>query len=60
MFGGKNYDTRMNDLWLYDLNTQKFTKMPAEGYPPVLRNGHTINYHENKLYVFGGIHDITW
>ena len=27
---------------------------------PAVRNGHTLTYFDNKLYVFGGIHDITW
>ena len=26
----------------------------------MVRNGHTMNHYEGKLYVFGGIHDITW
>ena len=27
---------------------------------PVVRNGHTMNHFQGKLFMFGGIHDITW
>ena len=38
----------------------KFTKLKDEGEIPAIRNGHTLNYFQGRLYVFGGIHDITW
>ena len=38
----------------------KFRELPKEGDIPPERNGHTMEYFEGKLYVFGGIHDITW
>jgi hypothetical protein len=59
-FGGKNDSTRLNDLWAFSLTDFKFKKMPDEGEVPAIRNGHTISYYDQKLYVFGGIHDITW
>jgi len=34
--------------------------MPENGEIPAVRNGHTMNYSEDKIFVFGGIHDITW
>lgn len=34
--------------------------LPASGDVPAIRNGHTINFSIDRLYVFGGIHDITW
>jgi N-acetylneuraminic acid mutarotase len=50
----------MNDLWLFSLKDYKYEKMPENGDIPAIRNGHTLNYFEDKLFVFGGIHDITW
>ena len=60
IFGGKNDNSRLNDLWVFSLTDFKFKKMPDAGEIPVIRNGHTLTYYDNKLYVFGGIHDITW
>lgn len=34
--------------------------MPDNGHVPAIRNGHSMNYFNHRLYVFGGIHDITW
>jgi len=34
--------------------------MPADGSVPAVRNGHSMTHFNDKLYVFGGIHDITW
>lgn len=34
--------------------------MKESGNIPAIRNGHTMNLFEGKLFVFGGIHDITW
>lgn len=50
----------MQDLWSFNLTTFKFTRLKDDGDLPAIRNGHTMNIHDGKLYVFGGIHDITW
>lgn len=42
------------------MNECKFKRLSEEGEVPTVRNGHTMNYYQGKLYVFGGIHDITW
>lgn len=34
--------------------------LPPNGEVPSVRNGHTMSFFNDKLYVFGGIHDITW
>jgi hypothetical protein len=60
IFGGKDEGSRMNDLWSFSLSDYRFTKLKDEGELPAVRNGHSMNYSEGKLYVFGGIHDITW
>jgi len=50
----------LNDLWSFSLTDFKFTRLNDEGEIPAVRNGHSMNYYDGKLYVFGGIHDITW
>lgn len=59
-FGGKNESTRLNDAWMFSLNDYKYHRLADAGEVPYIRNGHSINYYEGKLYVFGGIHDVTW
>lgn len=60
IFGGKDESNRLNDLWSFSLTDYKFTRIKDEGEIPTVRNGHTITFHDGQLYVFGGIHDITW
>jgi len=42
------------------LSDYKFNRLKDDGEVPAVRNGHTLNYFSDRLYVFGGIHDITW
>ena len=44
IFGGKNEDKRLNDLWTFSLSDFKFKKMPDDGEVPAVRNGHTLTY----------------
>ena len=44
IFGGKNEDKRLNDLWTFSLSDFKFKKMSDEGEVPAVRNGHTLTY----------------
>ena len=60
MFGGKDDNNRLNDIWSFSLNDSTFQRLKDEGEVPAVRNGHTMNYFQGRLYVFGGIHDITW
>ena len=50
----------MNDIWEFNLTDYKYKQLQKAGDIPPERNGHTMNYFSGKLYVFGGIHDITW
>ena len=60
MFGGKDTENRLNDLWEFNMVDFKFHELDKVGDIPPERNGHTMQFYEGKLYVFGGIHDITW
>ena len=50
----------MNDLWEFSMTDFKYRQMDKQGDIPPERNGHTMEFFEGKLYMFGGIHDITW
>ena len=60
MSGAKDAGRRLNDLWEFSMTDFKFRELPKDGDQPPERNGHTMQFFEGKLYVFGGIHDITW
>ena len=61
IFGGKSEEDRLNDFWEFDLTSNKYTKVyQDEIFRPVVRNGHTMTFYEGKIFLFGGIHDITW
>ena len=45
---------------MFNLKTLEYELLPANGDVPAVRNGHTMSFYNNRLYVFGGIHDITW
>ena len=61
MFGGKCKDERLNDLWEFDLNNRKYSPVEqGEGVRPMVRNGHSMTYYDQKIIVYGGIHDVTW
>ena len=45
---------------MFNLKTLEYELLPANGDVPAVRNGHTMSFYNERLYVFGGIHDITW
>ncbi|MFQ5456480.1 MAG: Kelch repeat-containing protein, partial [Nitrospirota bacterium] len=56
MFGGKNVSGRLNDTWIYDISTGKWSS-PNPSNPPPHRSSHSMVYDsENEVIVlFGGI-----
>ena len=55
LFGGYNGTSRLNDTWVYDLDTNTWTEMNSL-ISPSARRGHTMIYHsrEHKGVLFGG------
>lgn len=51
----------MNDLWEFDLDTEIFTciELSPNSYQPMARSGHSANLFNGKMYIFGGIFEIT-
>lgn len=53
--GGINYQrVAFNDLFAFDLETQKWEKLEPANNPPEGRGGHTMFSVGRKLYIYGG------
>jgi hypothetical protein len=60
VFGGQDDDNnKLCDLWELDLASEKWCEIKAAGYEPHPRSGHSANVHNGKMYVFGGILELT-
>lgn len=53
IYGGKDFNSIFSDLWKFDLETNKYSKIelinPLSG-----RFGHSGVIHQEKLFIFGG------
>jgi len=61
-FGGQDDDNnKLDDVWMFDINANTWTCVPyAEGdLKPTPRCGHTAVVANGKMYVFGGILELT-
>ncbi|KAJ9452543.1 hypothetical protein DIPPA_23174 [Diplonema papillatum] len=52
--GGRNSNKRLADMFEYDLNTETWTEVVADGKPPSSRSAHTAVVYGKKMLVFGG------
>ena len=60
VFGGLNSDnTTMNDMWMYDLNQNTWTEIEQKGQVPKPRSGHSFNLYDGKIFMFGGLIEVT-
>lgn len=62
VFGGQDDDNnKLGDLWEFDINAAKWTQLvPQEGeYTPIPRSGHTAVVNGDKMFIFGGIYELT-
>ena len=62
IFGGQDDENnKLNDLWEYDMETEIFSKIELgpNSYQPMARSGHSANMYNKKMYIFGGIFEIT-
>lgn len=58
IFGGKDDDNKLNDLWEFNLKTLKWTLIQAFD-PPMARSGHSACLYKEMMIVFGGIFEVT-
>lgn len=58
MYGGKDFNNIFDDLWKFDLLTNKFTQI-ALSNPLPGRFGHSGVVYDSKLFIFGGTKGVT-
>jgi len=62
VFGGQEDDNKkMNDMWSFDLQTNAWSQIDQSGssYKPTPRSGHSSVVYGDKMYIFGGIVELT-
>lgn len=55
MFGGSGGDKSFNDLYRFDLEKQKWTKLEPKGNIPNPREGHVAIIGGDKMMIHGGV-----
>lgn len=61
IFGGRDEDNeKLNDIWSFNCETSKWTKITPANPSPLPRCGHSATmYNENTMLIFGGIFEVT-
>jgi len=63
VFGGQDDDNnKLGDLWAYDFTSSVWSEVKQADdadYKPTPRSGHTACVYGNKMYIFGGILELT-
>jgi len=59
-FGGQDDDNnKLNDVWCYNGSAWDCIKFEEGDLCPVARSGHTAVVNGNKMYIFGGMVELT-
>ena len=62
VFGGQDDDNnKLDDMWEYDLtsNSWRQIQIPEGDLRPLTRSGHSAVTYGNRMYIFGGILELT-
>jgi hypothetical protein len=60
VFGGQDDDNnKLNDVWCYDGSKWECIKFEEGEACPIARSGHTAVVNGNKMYIFGGMVELT-
>ena len=62
VFGGQDDDNnKLGDLWTFDLGSKQWNEVGGDesGFKPIARSGHTAVVWGQKMYIFGGILELT-
>jgi hypothetical protein len=62
IFGGQDDENnKLHDLWEFDIASEVFTQieLPDDSYQPPPRSGHSSTIFNDKMYIFGGILELT-
>ncbi|KAJ1527178.1 hypothetical protein ONE63_008709 [Megalurothrips usitatus] len=57
IWGGRNEETACNKIFIFDTDTQSWSKPKATGMVPAARDGHTAVIINHRMYVFGGFEE---
>ena len=58
IFGGNGQTTKFNDLWDFDINEYKWTKMTTQGKSPCARDGHLSTIINNRyMVIYAGLNE---
>ena len=60
LFGGWNGKKALHDLFIFNLETSKWTEPEVSGTKPGLRNNHATCVHGKYLYLHGGHNGDVW
>lgn len=60
LFGGLSVaNDTLNDMWRFDLEANRWDQIEQKGNIPGPRCGHSFNIHCEKIFVFGGLKEVT-
>ena len=60
MFGGLTANNQtLNDMWCFNLREYKWYQIKQRGDVPEPRCGHSLSTHHDKLFLFGGLKEVT-
>ena len=60
LFGGLDRNNvTLNDMWTFNLLTESWTSVHQNGHVPDARCGHAFQYHHGKIFLFGGLKEVT-
>lgn len=62
IFGGQDDENnKLKDLWEFDIASETFrlVELPDDSYHPSPRSGHSATVFKGKMFIFGGILELT-
>jgi len=62
VFGGQDDDNnKLDDFWQFEPSSKAWTQLSSEDdqVRPIARSGHSAVVYGAKMYIFGGIHELT-
>ena len=46
-------------MWMYDLTDNTWALIEQKGQVPRPRSGHSFNFYDGKIFMFGGLIEVT-
>ena len=59
IYGGEDQDhTKLEDIWEFNFDSKTWSKLESQA-PSGARSGHSASVKNGKIYIFGGILEVT-